>query len=57
MEYVEKYREKLLESVAETSDEFMERYFAGEEFSVEEIVQPCVQKLWKVPIVPGGYGI
>ena len=26
-----------LKSVAETSDEFMERYFAGEEFSVEEI--------------------
>ncbi len=34
---LEKYREKLLEAVAETSEEFMERYFAGEEFSVEEI--------------------
>ena len=27
---LEIYREKLLEAVAETSDEFMERYFAGE---------------------------
>ena len=34
MEYVESYREKLLEAVAETSEEFMERYFGGEEFSV-----------------------
>ena len=30
-------REALLEAVAETSEEFMERYFNGEEFSVEEI--------------------
>ena len=26
-----------MEAVAETSEEFMERYFDGEEFSVEEI--------------------
>ncbi len=32
------YREKLLEAVAETSEAFMERYFEGDEFSVEEIV-------------------
>ena len=31
------YREKLLEAVAETSEAFMERYFEGDEFSVEEI--------------------
>ena len=36
-EYLEKYREILLEAVAETSEEFMDRYFAGEEFSVTEI--------------------
>ena len=30
-EYLDKYRESLLESVAETSEEFMDRYFAGEE--------------------------
>ena len=26
-----------MDSVAETSDEFMERYFSGDEFSVDEI--------------------
>ena len=30
-------REALLEAVAETSDEFMERYFNGEEFTFSEI--------------------
>ena len=30
-------RNALLEAVAETSDEFMEKYFGGEEFTVEEI--------------------
>ena len=33
-EYLEKYRELLLEAVAETSEDFMDRYFNGEEFSV-----------------------
>ncbi len=37
LEYLEKYRELLLESVAETSEEFMDRYFNGEEFSYPEI--------------------
>ncbi len=32
-------REALLEAVAETSEEFMDRYFAGEEFSDNEIRQ------------------
>ena len=36
-EYLEKYREILLEAVAETSEEFMERYFGGETFSEAEI--------------------
>ena len=31
------YREAMMDAVAETSEEFMERYFAGEEFSVGEI--------------------
>ena len=30
-------RDALLEAVAETSEEFMDRYFAGEEFSLDEI--------------------
>ncbi len=37
-EYLEDYRNELLEAVAETSEEFMERFFDGEEFSVEEIM-------------------
>lgn len=36
-EYLEKYHETLMESVAEISEEFMDRYFAGEEFSVAEV--------------------
>ena len=36
-EYLEKYHEILMESVAELSEEFMDRYFAGEEFSVAEV--------------------
>ncbi len=31
------YREKLLEAVAEQDDELMEKYFSGEEISIEEI--------------------
>lgn len=31
------YREKLLETVAESSEELMDKYFGGEELSVEEI--------------------
>ncbi|MGI6118181.1 MAG: elongation factor G [Bilifractor sp.] len=36
-EYLETYRSALIESVAETSEEYMERYFNGDEFSVDEI--------------------
>ncbi len=36
-EYLEGYRDTMLEAVAETSEELMERYFEGEEFSAEEI--------------------
>ena len=35
----EEYREKLMDEVAEVSDELMERYLEGEEISHEEIVQ------------------
>lgn len=38
-ENLELCREALMESVAETSEEFMERYFNGEEFSEDEIRQ------------------
>lgn len=37
MENLNTYRDVLMESVAEISEEFMDRYFAGEEFSEDEI--------------------
>jgi len=36
-EIAAEYREKLIEAVAETDDELMERYLGGEELTVEEI--------------------
>ncbi len=35
--YLETYRETLMEAVAETSEEMMDRYFSGETFSPDEI--------------------
>jgi len=37
LDYLAEYRDSLLESVAESSEEMMDRYFNGEEFSVAEI--------------------
>jgi len=37
VELAEEYREKLIEAVAETSEELMEKYFGGEELTEEEI--------------------
>ncbi len=37
MENLTRFRETLLDAVAETSEELMEKYFAGEEFTQEEI--------------------
>jgi elongation factor G len=34
---LEKYRDALMEAVAETDEEFMERFFAGDEFTYEEV--------------------
>ena len=53
---LEIYREKLLEAVAETSDEFMERYFAGEGFSVEEIRAAMRTEVMEGDIVPVAMG-
>ncbi|MDR1801170.1 MAG: elongation factor G [Lachnospiraceae bacterium] len=50
------YREKLLEAVAETSEEFMDRYFAGEEFSVEEIRAAMRTSVMDGSIVPVAMG-
>ncbi|MDD3218981.1 MAG: elongation factor G [Lachnospiraceae bacterium] len=51
-EYLDKYRETLLEAVAETSEEFMDRYFAGEEFSVAEISAALSANVWDGTLVP-----
>ena len=53
---LESYREKLLEAVAETSEEFMDRYFAGEEFSVEEIRAAMRTEVMEGSIVPVAMG-
>jgi len=45
-------REALLEAVAETSEEFMDRYFGGEEFSEDEIRQALRVNVLDGSIVP-----
>ena len=56
MEYLEKYRENLLEAVAETSEEFMDRYFAGETFSPAEIMAALTMNVDECSIVPVAMG-
>ena len=41
MELAQKYREQLIEHVAEMDDALMEKYFAGEELTVDEIKKKC----------------
>ena len=53
---LEIYRDKLLEAVAETSEAFMERYFEGDEFSVEEIRSAMRTKVMDGDIVPVAMG-
>jgi len=56
MEYLEQYRESLLEAVAETSEEFMDRYFSGEEFSIAEIMMALTANVAEGDIVPVAMG-
>ena len=56
MEYLEKYKENLLEAVAETSEEFMDRYFAGETFSPAEIMAALTMNVDECSIVPVAMG-
>ena len=56
MEHLEMYREKLLEAVAEISEEYMERYFGGDEFSVEEIRAAMRTEVMDGTIVPVAMG-
>ena len=51
-EYLDQYRETLLEAVAETSEEFMDRYFSGDEFSEAEIMAALRTNVSDGSIVP-----
>ena len=53
---LEIYRDKILEAVAETSEAFMERYFDGDEFSVEEIRSAMRTEVMDGDIVPVAMG-
>ena len=44
IERAEQYREQLLDTVAETDEELMERYFGGEELTIDEI-KSAIRKL------------
>lgn len=55
-EYSEKYRAALMESIAESSEELMEKYFEGEEFTMVEIenaIRTSVGAGEMVPILCG----
>lgn len=51
-EYLERYHETLMESVAEISEEFMDRYFAGEAFSVTEVSAALKTNISDGSIIP-----
>ncbi|WP_024788193.1 MULTISPECIES: elongation factor G [unclassified Lebetimonas] len=48
----EEYREKLIESVAETDEALMEKYFAGEEITADEIKAAIKKATLNIEIVP-----
>ena len=50
------YREAMMDAVAETSEEFMERYFAGDEFSVGEIRAAMKSNVNDGSIIPVSMG-
>ncbi|MDD4715502.1 MAG: elongation factor G [Oscillospiraceae bacterium] len=53
---VREYRDKLMENVAETSEELMEKYFGGEAFTPEEMetgLRAGIRDLSLVPVVCG----
>ncbi len=50
--YLEQYRETLMEAVAETSEDMMDRYFSGETFSDAEIRSALRTNVMECSIVP-----
>ena len=55
-DYLTEYRDSLMEAVAETSEEFMDRYFSGETFSEAEIRSAVRTNIQDGSIVPVGCG-
>ncbi len=55
-EYLDQYREALMEAVAETSEEFMERYFGGDEFSEFEIRSALRTNVAEASMIPMSMG-
>ncbi len=51
-EYVDKYREALLEAVAETGEDLMEKYFEGNEFTPQEISTALRSSVSECDIIP-----
>ncbi|MCI8514749.1 MAG: elongation factor G [Lachnospiraceae bacterium] len=51
-DYLADRRGELLEAVAETSEELMERYFDGDEFTYEEISDALRVSIWDSSVVP-----
>ncbi len=52
LEKAEQYREQLIEAVAETDDDLMEKYLGGEELSVEEIKKGVKAGCLSLEMVP-----
>lgn len=55
-DYFESYREKLLDAVAETSEDYMERYFNGDEFSEDEIRSALRNNVMDGTVIPVAMG-
>ena len=51
-DYLQTDREILMEAVAETSEEFMDRYFGGDEFSEAEIIAALKTNVSECSLVP-----
>ena len=51
-EKADEYREKMIEAIVETDEELMEKYFAGEELTEEEIVAGIKKATLAIEIIP-----
>ncbi len=55
-EYLENYHDSLMEAVAETSEEFMDRYFSGDEFTDTEVALALAANVLDGTTVPVSMG-